>query len=75
MGGVRVHRGIGPISPQESGTLSTDELFYDPNDVIRKLAYTIEVLYDDGSRKRIEPDKAMSTLGFNEQWWTEYLFK
>lgn len=70
--GRKTCRGIGPIEPRGGGSYDFDDLFYDYNDIIDDISASVELVYTDGTRKTVKWKDAMSTGGFDEDWWYDY---
>lgn len=61
-------RGIGPVAPCEIGSWSFDDVFADKNNIIDDLSVSFEVIYTNGSSKRINWKDAYVT-DYKASWF------
>lgn len=59
---------VGPILPLHTGSLSTGYL-YEDDPLVDKIETSIEILYDDGSKKMITNKDNWRNRGCKAEWW------
>ena len=59
---------VGPIFPLNPGSLSTGYL-YEDDPLVAKIETSIEILYDDGSKKMITNKEIWSNSCCKAEWW------
>lgn len=62
-------RGIGPVDPHEICEWNFDDVFTDPNDIIKDFIGYFKVVYTDGSSKNVRFRDAKPSSGFTTEWW------